>query len=47
VIRAGKELSIMAGTTPQGTQPITNAANADYYSDPNESVAVEPQILPQ
>jgi len=47
VIRAGKELSVMAGTTPQGTQQTTNAADADYYSDPNESVAAEPQVLPQ
>lgn len=47
VIRAGRELSIMAGASPLGAQQAINPANADYYSDPNESVAVEPQVLPQ
>jgi len=54
VFRFGKEQSVMAGAVGSAVQAqMTNNANPEFYSDPNESVAAEqsgtaePTLMPQ
>ena len=55
LIRFGKEQSVMAGATPQGTMPVSYAPSEDFSSGDDFSSAqsdmqvetVEPQLMPQ
>lgn len=47
LFRFGKEQSVIAGNATGTVAPGSNYSDPAYYSDPNQSVAAEPEVLPQ